>query len=64
MKIQNLAGLQILQASDFMIQVNIINIGLGFQTQTLPGSQAGKVDRKLYIGNLPDGTTPTGVGFY
>jgi hypothetical protein len=61
MKIQNSVEHRISQGSAFMMWVLIIKKGSGFQLQTLSGAQAGKVDRKLYIGNLPDGTTSTSV---
>ena len=64
MKIQNLAELLISQGLAFMTWVYMINTGSGFQLQTLSGAQAGKVDRKLYIGNLPDGTTSTSVIYF
>ena len=64
MKIPNLAEIRILQVLAFMMLVYINNIGSGFQMQTLSAAQAGKVDRKLYIGNLPDGTTSSSVLIY
>ncbi len=44
------------------MQIN--NLGSGFGTNSMHAmaiAQAAKVDRKLYIGNLPTGITPSTV---